>query len=220
LPGLEDPNQTSRLLEVDRIAKNIQAGTDSATEQALASGAETTAATQSRLSRLTGGATGATTDALLKSQRAGQSAANQAVAQGQSRLPFFMNLGQQISNRAEQRKLELELLDRAQVSAETAQDQKEGNVNANALFSSGLLGSNFGPDAVGRIKSLIGQGMGKAEGDMASLPTTEIPTLGGPSGGMPSLPSGIGGGSGGGMNLGMFGGGAEGLGGGGASIGG
>jgi len=162
LPALEDPTQTARMLEVDRIAKNIQAGTDPATERALASGADTTAATQNRLARLTGGASGATVDAMLKSQRAGQTAANQAVAQGQSRLPFFMNLGQQIANRAEQRKLELELLDRAQTSAETAQEDKERNVNFDAGLASGVLGSNLGDisSAPGRIKSLLGNMFG------------------------------------------------------------
>jgi len=155
LPSGEDPAQTARLLSIDRIAKNVQAGTDPATERALSSGAETTAATQNRLARVTGGASGATVDALLKSQRAGQSAANQSIAQGQQKLPFFMNLGQQIANRAEQRKLELDLLQRAQTSAETAQEAKERNVNANAAIASGVLGSNLS-GSTDRIKSLIG----------------------------------------------------------------
>ena len=92
-PELEDPTQTARLLEIDRISKNIRSGTDAATQTALQQTAATTAATQNRLSRVTGGNVGATTDALLKAQRAGGTASNQAVAQGQSRLPFFMNLG-------------------------------------------------------------------------------------------------------------------------------
>lgn len=195
VPGYEDPNQTARMLEVDRIAKNIQAGTDPATERALASGAETTAATQNRLARLTGGATGATVDALTKAQRAGQAAANQTVTQAQSRLPFFMNLGQQIANRAEQRKLELQLLERAQTSAETAQENKERNVNFNAGLASGVLGSNLGDisDAPSRIKSLLNQGLGKLEGDIETLPTTEVtPISGGGFEGMPELPANMG----------------------------
>ena len=154
IPGLEDPGQTARLLEVDRISKNIQAGTDVATQQALTKGQETVAATQSRLSRVTGGNVGATVDALLKAQRAGGAAANQAIAQGQTRLPFFMNLGQQIANRAEQRKLELQLLERAQLSAEAAQAQKEQKVNLGASLVSGA-GQDLLGDAPGRIKALL-----------------------------------------------------------------
>lgn len=152
LPSIEDPTQTSRMLEVDRIARNIRAGSDPATQTALAQNAQTTGATQSRLSRITGGNTGATVDALLKAQRAGQSAGNQAIAQGQSRLPFFQNLAQQLSSRASQRQLELELLDRAQKSAERAQSQKEQNVNRNAAIASGMPGLQ---DSMSRIQAMI-----------------------------------------------------------------
>jgi len=189
LPGLEDPTQTSRRLEVERIAKNIQAGTDSATQTALNEGKGTTAAAQSRISRVTGGNSGATVDALLKSQRAGQSAANQSIAQGQTRLPFFMNLGQQIANRQEQRKLELDLLGRAQTSAETAQEGKERNVNFNAALASGQLGKNFSGQGE-RIRSLLNQGIGKAQGDIAPMASPEIG--GGGFNGMPELPPNIG----------------------------
>jgi hypothetical protein len=172
LPGTEDPTQMARRAEIDRMAKNVAAGTDSATQTALDKGQQTTAATQSRLSRITGGNVGATTDALLKAQRAGGDAANQAIAQGQSRLPFFMNLGQQLSNRIEQRKLDLDLLARDQTSAETAQRQKEANVNANAVNASGMLGDLGGSSK--RIQSLMNQGIGKLQGDMAGISPTEI----------------------------------------------
>ena len=209
LPPGEDPNQTSRLLEIDRIAKNVQGGTDSATQTALNKGAQTTAATQSRLSRVTGGNSGATVDALLKSQRAGGDAANQSIAQGQSRLPFFMNLGQQLSNRQEQRKLELDLLGRAQTSAQTAQDEKERNVNSNSLISSGLLGSNLS-NSGGRVSSLINQGLGKLQGDVEGVASPEVKTIDNAPSQPLSLPENLSGAGGesalGDINLGIFGG--------------
>ena len=187
LPSTEDPGQTARLLEVDRIAKNIQAGADTATQTQLGQIAESTAATQSRLGRATGGNVGATTDAMLKAQRVGGQQSNQAIAQGQSRLPFFMNLGQQIANRAEQRKLELELLDRAQTSAETAQDQKEGNVNANALMASGLLGSNL-ENYKGRIQGMLdnvfNKDQGEEEGGVGGFSQNEMDIMGLENGGL------------------------------------
>lgn len=200
LPGLEDPLQTARRLEVDRMAKNIQAGSDAATQIALDEGRGTTAAAQSRISRVTGGSPGATVDALLKSQRAGQQAGNQAIAQGQTQLPFFQNLGNQLATRAEQRKLELQLLDRAQTSAETAQSGKERNVNSNALMASGLLGSNINAD---RVKSLVNQGLGKLGGDVQGMGPTEMTPIDNGIGGgePPAFPGldgvgGIGGGAG------------------------
>lgn len=167
----------ARRAEIDRMAKNVAAGTDSATQMALDKGQQTTAATQSRLSRITGGNVGATTDALLKAQRAGGDAANQAIAQGQSRLPFFMNLGQQLSNRIEQRKLDLDLLARDQTSAETAQKQKEANVNANAVNASGMLGDLAGKGgAVDRIKSLINSNQAGGASGLITDPNAPIST--------------------------------------------
>ena len=201
LPNEEDPTQTSRLLEIDRMAKNIQSGTDSATQTALNKVGQTTAGTQARLSRVTGGNTGGTVDALLKAQRAGGDASNQAVAQGQARLPFFMNLGQQLANRQEQRALELNLLGRAQTSAETAEEQKERNVNSNSLLVSGLAGSNLSKPE-GRISSLINQGMGKLQGDVEKMDPTAMTGINNAPPQAPSISSLMGGGAGDAINLG------------------
>jgi hypothetical protein len=201
LPTGEDPLMTSRELEIERIAKNIQAGTDSATQTAINEGQAATSGAQSRIARVTGGAPGATVDALLKSQKAGQSATNQAISQSQARLPFFENLAQQLSTRASQRKLELGLLGRAQTSAETAQTGKERNVNFNALLASGLLGSNLEGQS-DRIQSLVNQGLGKLGGDVDVLPASEITPIDmGGGNGIPELPANIGGGIGGDANL-------------------
>ena len=160
-PGFQDPTQVQRLAEIDQIAKNIQAGTDSATQTGLGQIQGQTAQTQNRLARVTGGNIGATVDALLKAQRAGVDASNQAIAQGQQRLPFFKGLGQDLANSIEKRAFDLGMLNRGQSLAEGAQAQKENVINRNAAVASGLgvneLGAAanelLGPD--GRIKSLL-----------------------------------------------------------------
>lgn len=151
LPSLEDPTQTSRMLEIDRIAKNIRSGTDAATQSGVNQNQQNLAATQNRLSRSSGGNSSALTDALLKAQRATGAANNQVFAQGQQRQPFYQNLGQQLSSGISQRSLELQLLDREQKSAERAQGQQSENVNRNAAIASGLPGLG---DAKKRIEAL------------------------------------------------------------------
>lgn len=156
MPAYADPMQAQRLAQIDRIAKNIQAGTDVATKTAVDQANQTIANTQSRLARVTGGNIGATTDALIKAQRAGGEAKNTAIAQGQTRLPYFMGLGQQMADRTEQRKLELQLLNRAQGMAEGAQAQKENVINRNATIASGLGVNELG-EAGSRVKSIVDQ---------------------------------------------------------------
>lgn len=186
VPGYQDPTQVQRLAEIDQISKNLQSGTDSATQTALGQIQGQTAQTQSRLARVTGGNIGATVDALLKAQRAGGESANQAIAQGQSRLPFFKGLGQDLANRIEQRKLDLSLLNRDQAYAEAAQAQKENVINRNAALASGLGVNELG-DAASRIQGLFNNmklnQSAPAGGDfqMPEQPV-QIPTVGGQSG--------------------------------------
>ena len=157
-PGYQDPTQVQRLAEIDQIAKNIQAGTDAATQTAIGQAEQTTGATQNRLARVTGGNTGATVDALIKAQRAGGDASNTAIAQAQTRLPFFKDLGQQLANRVEQRKFDLGMLNRGQNLAEWAQADKEGNINRNSIIASGI-----GQNELGKATEGMGGGQG-AEG--------------------------------------------------------
>jgi len=186
LPGIqrEDPRQTEALMELERIGKNIQAGTDAATQGAIGAAQEGVSQTQSRLSRVTGGNAGATVDAFLKAQRAGQSAANQAVAQGASRLPVFMNMAQQLRNRVAQRRLELDLLDRAQFSAEKAQADKEADINKQGAIGTAISTGAFdsiGDKVSGGIQSgagnvldrlRFGENAGVTPGDIVPAGTT------------------------------------------------
>ena len=173
-PGMQDPTQVQRLAEIDQIAKNIQAGTDSATQTGLGQIQGQTAQTQNRLARVTGGNIGATVDALLKAQRAGADASNQAIAQGQQRLPFFKGLSQDLANRIEQRAFDLGMLNRGQSLAEAAQAQKENAINQNSAKASGSNTSDMTSlveGSNGRLKSLF-SGMklnNQAEGGVGNI---------------------------------------------------
>lgn len=191
VPAYEDPTQIQRLAEIDQISKNIAAGTDPAALTASNQIANQTAQTQSKLARVTGGNAGATVDALIKSQRAGADATNTAISAGQSRLPFFKGLGQDLANRVEQRNIELKLLNRAQNSAEAAQAQKENVINRNATVASGIGVNELGqainsPEAAAakeRIATLlnnmkIGQGDGVGTGAGMAPPAEMSSSLG------------------------------------------
>lgn len=204
----EDPRQTEALIEAERRAKNIEAGTDVSTQQAIDSARKTTGATQQRLSRLTGGNVGSAVDALVKAQRAGQESSNAAIAQGQQRLPFFLNLGQQLRNRVAQRRLELDLLDRAQTSAERAQAQKVAGINAQRAEGADI--AMGGQDQMGTedIMGMFGEIQGRSQGDVAKMDKTQVQKIDNApdGGGMPALTSLMGGGGGdaaGGMAGGM-----------------
>ena len=154
LPSQEDPTNSARMSEINQIAANIGAGTDSLTQTGLDDVARSTAGTQSKLVRATGGNVGGTVDALLKAQRAGGRQSNEVLGQAQTRLPFFQNLKQNISDNRSQRKLELQLLNKAQLSAENAQDKTTDNINREAAFATGE-GAAGAADAAGRIKDLV-----------------------------------------------------------------
>lgn len=173
--GREDPRQVERLLELDRISKNIEAGTDAATQNAIRQNQANVAQTQSRIGRATGGASGATVDALIKAQRAGDTASNQAFAQGQARIPAFQGMIGQLQNRVEQRALELDLLNRAQFQAEKAQSDKEQKINKQGqqglAFAQGMGSGENAEGMMGMFGGMFGGG-------------ANTPEAGGISGGM------------------------------------
>ena len=116
----QDPQELARLAEINRIRKSIGAGTDPLTQQAINQAQQTGASTQANVARVTGGNVGATVAAMTRAQRGTQAATNQAVAGAQQRLPFFENMGKQLSTRISQRALEVGLMRRDQAMAEKA----------------------------------------------------------------------------------------------------
>ena len=120
----QDPRELARLAEINRIRKSIAAGTDPLTQQQIQQARQTGASTQGNIARVTGGNVGATVAGLTRAQRGTQAATNQALAQSQQRLPFFENMGQQLSTRISQRALEIGLMRRDQAMAEKAAANK------------------------------------------------------------------------------------------------
>ena len=171
---LEDPAQIERLSRLDRIAKNIEEGTDAATRTGQADVARNVAQTQSRLARATGGATGATVDALIKSQRTGDQAAGQVASTSKQQLPAFMSLAQRIADNIEKRKFDLQRVDQAQFMLEKA--RREGDENLAKQGQEALQfarGENRG-DNLQSLMSNFSEIKNRAQGDVTSLPTTEI----------------------------------------------
>ena len=132
-PGLVDPLEQQRMNELNQIRKNISTGSDVATQAAIGEAQEAGATTQGRIARSTGGDVGGTVNALLKAQRGTQAATNQAIAQGQQRLPIVEQLAQQLGTRLSQRKLELNLLAQNRQAARAAQAGTDAAQNLSAL---------------------------------------------------------------------------------------
>lgn len=151
----QDPRQVERLLEVERLQKNIQAGTDPGTQTAIAQGQANVAQTQGRLARATGGATGATVDALIKAQRVGDQTTNQALAGARTQLPFFQNLQQQILNRIEEREFDLRRVEQSQFMAEKAQSEKEANINRQRALGTAISTGAFDPENIQGIAGMF-----------------------------------------------------------------
>jgi hypothetical protein len=136
-PLMEDPEQRALLEEIRAKRMSTEMGTDITTQAAIGEVADAAEATRGSLVRATGGNAGQTVDALLKSQKMQQQGVNNAVAQAQTRIPFYTSLQDQMLDRLSQRKLELTLLDKAQAAAEEAQYGKENTMNIMSGVASG-----------------------------------------------------------------------------------
>jgi len=130
-----DPMERARLSELSQVSKNLSSGTDTLTQRNIAEQKNIGKAAQTALARNTGGDVGGTLDALLKSQKATQGGVNQSIAQTSQRIPYFDSAKGALTSRIGQRKLELDLLDRSQRTAEAAQARTDANVNANTLLA-------------------------------------------------------------------------------------
>ncbi len=135
LPAFEDPVERQRLNRLTQLQRSISSGTDVGTQEAIGRARGAGAQAQRAITRVSGGDVGGTLAGLLRSQRGTQSAVNQAVAQGQQRLPGLEGLSQQLGTRMSQRSLELQLLQRSQNLAESAQVGTESQRNLGSLLA-------------------------------------------------------------------------------------
>lgn len=140
---MTDPIEARRLAELEQLRRNVMMGSDPITQNRINQARNVGSAVQGAISRNTGGDVASTMDALLKAQRNTQAGVNQGISEGQQSLPYFDNASGQLMQRIAQRKLELQLLKRAQATAENAQSRKEDNLSANAASSSGILDGMF-----------------------------------------------------------------------------
>jgi len=129
-----DPMDVKRRAELEQVRKSLSVGTDPATQLGIQTAQSIARGAQNPIVRSTGGDVSATMQGLLGTQKNAQSGANQAIAEGQQRIPYFDNAYGTMVDAIGQRRLELALLNRAQRTAESAQARTDNNVSANALL--------------------------------------------------------------------------------------
>jgi hypothetical protein len=150
MPMWEDPEQRRLLEELRSKRKAMEMGVDVTTNAALNENAQSGEAVRNAITRVTGGNAGQSVDALLKSQRQESAANNQAIGQLATRLPYYQGLEDNLLDRVAQRKLELDLRNVAQATAEKAQYGKENLMN----LSTGVQSGRFDADNTGLGQSI------------------------------------------------------------------
>lgn len=163
-PSEVDPSQMSRLEEAKRKLRSMETGTDATTQQALSESRRMTEATKSDLSKVTGGNIAGTVDALLKAQRLGGRAGNQAFAQAGQRASGFQSLVDRMATRVEERKRQIQ---------QDKSDQQRAY--AEEAVQSGMQ------NAITGLTSLAGEDIGAAFGGGDSDPMSSEPFLKTPS---------------------------------------
>ena len=126
-PPLEDPRQLELLQKVQRQQKAFETGTAFEPErQAIA---QQLAGTQRGVLRASGGASGAAIAGLARSQRAAARSLQDITRARLQQSNILQQMFSEQLGRTAQRKLEIQLLQRAQNLAESAQQRKEGLAN-------------------------------------------------------------------------------------------
>lgn len=134
LPPAEDPEMRAFLQDIQRRRKQLRTG--AALEPQAAEIRKQQAQTQRNVARLSGGAGGAAIQGLVRAQRASQVGLGEAAARSQQQEAFLTQIAGSTIRDISQRKLELQLLQRAQSLAESAQLKSSGM--ANVLASAGM----------------------------------------------------------------------------------
>lgn len=136
-----DPLEVARLSELRRKSKQLETGTDPLTKLNIRENQRSVRSAQHGIARVTGGDVGATISAMQKAQMTAQTGNNRAVAEAAKRIPYFDNAVGGLTSRIADRKLQLQLLNRAQKTAESAQYNTDANVSGQALI--GALGGGL-----------------------------------------------------------------------------
>lgn len=146
MPAQADPRQISLLNEIDQKRRALDVGSEyAAGSREIGQGL---AGTQDRLAQVTGGDVGGTMAGLLKAQRGAGTATNNMLAQGQQNQRFFTTAGENLLSRIAQRKMDLQLMDRAQKLTEGMEAKKVGGANFMAGLSKLIPASPMGGGGV------------------------------------------------------------------------
>ncbi len=170
IPG-SDPMELARLAELRRTVNQLQTGTDPLTRLDIKENQRASAAARTGIGRVTGGDVGSTISAFQKVQAAEQTGTNRAIAGAAQRIPYFDTAQGNLISRISQRKLELQLLNRAQQTAESAQSRTDANVSGNALL--GAIG--------GGLYSGMFSGQTQQPEQTQVIPQSSLQTIGQPS---------------------------------------
>ena len=136
-PDLVDPDTQARLEQAKRKLKSMEAGTDTATMNALRENQRLTEATKSDIAKNTGGNVAGTVDAMLKAQRTSGRNINSAVADSARRSSGFRSVVDRLADRVADRKREIQQDISSQLYAEAAESIQTGQQN----FLTGALSS-------------------------------------------------------------------------------
>lgn len=155
MPEYSDPTQLALLSEIAQKRKAMETGAEFAS--GMNSIGASMAGTNNAIVQSGAGDVSGTIAGLLKSQRVGNDAKNQVLANGQQNEGMYNNMYMNMLDKIAARKMQLQLYKSQQAQAEWAQKSKEGFANA-AAGSSYLGGSGGGGNDFSSILSNIGGG--------------------------------------------------------------
>ncbi len=214
-PPLVDKGEASFLQDIENRRNNIDTGVGYASAEREAD--QLTANTQANILKASGGDTGAAINGLLLAARMGGQQFNQsAVTQGAQQQNFLTNMAGGLVGKIADRKMQLQLADRAQYLAQAMQYKQQAQQQGTQLLthmldtdSAGLSGFGKGSGTNQGINGTSsGQGMGGSGGggERSGGGRNIMSMIGGGGGG---AGAGGGGGAAAGASMGSFGGGAE-----------
>jgi len=140
IPGT-DAGEIARMAELKRTVKELSEGNDPLTKLNIRENQKSGREAMNNIARVTAGDVGSTISAFQKAQGAVQTGNARAVAGAAERIPYFDNAQGGLLTRIADRKLQLQLLNRAQRTGEDAQARTDGNVSGQALM--GAIGGGL-----------------------------------------------------------------------------
>jgi hypothetical protein len=182
-PNEYDPDRLAALEDAKRKTKQLEAGTDTTTQEAIKSANQSTTATQKQIATVTGGNVGGTVSAMLQAMKSGGAIKNQAYAKAGERGLAMGLTADKIGQKISQRALDIKQFKSVQRRAEGAEKEKTGFANMTAgLFGSlpttDKDGNKAGdPGAMSALLQFLSKG--KTTPTTPTTPTTTAPAASG-----------------------------------------